>query len=60
MAWRALVRDHWAVYTVAIALTPLSSASAILQATPLVAAGAVLVFRETVSRRHWGAIAAGS
>lgn len=47
-------------YTLAIALTPLSTASAILQATPLVvAAGAVLVFGEKVGWRRWAAIAAG-
>lgn len=61
MAWRALFEIMGRVcYTVAIALTPLSSASAILQATPLVvAAGAVMVFRETVGWRQWGAIGAG-
>jgi len=47
-------------YTVAIALTPLSSASAILQAAPLVvAAGAVLVFGEKVGWRRWLAIVIG-
>ena len=47
-------------YTLAIALTPLSSASAILQATPLVvAAGAVVFFGETVGWRRWLAILAG-
>lgn len=47
-------------YTLAIALTPLSSASAILQATPLVVvAGAALVFGEKVGWRRWAAIAAG-
>jgi drug/metabolite transporter (DMT)-like permease len=47
-------------YTLAIALTPLSSASAILQATPLaVAAGAVLFFGEKVGWRRWAAIAVG-
>ncbi|MFV1592725.1 DMT family transporter [Phaeobacter sp. JH20_36] len=47
-------------YTLAIALTPLSSASAILQATPLVvAAGAVVFFNEHVGLRRWLAIAAG-
>lgn len=61
MAWRALFEIMGRVcYTVAIALTPLSSASAILQATPLVvAAGAVMVFRETVGWRQWAAIGAG-
>jgi drug/metabolite transporter (DMT)-like permease len=47
-------------YTLAIALTPLSSASAILQATPLVVvAGAALVFGEVVGWRRWAAITAG-
>lgn len=61
MTWRALFEITGRVcYTVAIALTPLSSASAILQATPLVvAAGAVMVFRETVGWRQWAAIGAG-
>ncbi len=47
-------------YTLAIALTPLSTASAILQATPLVVvAGAALVFGERVGWRRWLAILAG-
>ncbi|APG46004.1 DMT family transporter [Phaeobacter porticola] len=47
-------------YTLAIALTPLSSASAILQATPLVvSAGAVVFFNEHVGLRRWLAIGAG-
>lgn len=47
-------------YTIAIALTPLSSASAILQAAPLVvAAGAVMVFGEKVGWRRWLAIIIG-
>lgn len=47
-------------FTLAIALTPLSSASAILQATPLVvAAGAVVFFGEKVGWRRWVAIAVG-
>lgn len=47
-------------YTLAIAMTPLSSASAILQATPLVVvAGAALVFGERVGWRRWSAIMAG-
>lgn len=47
-------------YTLALALTPLSSASAILQATPLVVvAGAALVFGEKVGWRRWAAISAG-
>ena len=47
-------------YTLAIALTPLASASAILQATPLVVvAGAALIFGETVGWRRWTAISMG-
>ena len=47
-------------FTLAIALTPLSNASAILQATPLVVAvGAVFVFGETVGWRRWSAICVG-
>ncbi len=47
-------------YTLAIALTPLASASAILQATPLVVvAGAALIFGETVGWRRWTAISVG-
>lgn len=47
-------------YTLAIALTPLSSASAILQATPLmVVAGAALIFGETVDWKRWAAILVG-
>jgi len=47
-------------YTLGIALTPLSNASAILQATPLVVvAGAALFFRERVGLRRWSAIAIG-
>ncbi len=47
-------------YTLAIALTPLSSASAILQAAPLVVvAGAALIFGEKVGWRRWLAILAG-
>jgi drug/metabolite transporter (DMT)-like permease len=47
-------------YTLAIALTPLSSATAILQATPLVVvAGAALVFGERVGWRRWCAVLAG-
>ena len=44
----------------AIALTPLSSASAILQATPLVVTmGAALFLGEAVGIRRWGAICVG-
>ena len=47
-------------YTLGIALTPLSNASAILQATPLVVvAGAALIFRERVDARRWAAIGLG-
>ena len=47
-------------FALAITLTPLSSASAILQATPLVVAlGAVVFFGERVGWRRWAAIAVG-
>lgn len=47
-------------YLLAIALTPLSSATAILQATPVVVvAGAALIFGEKVGWRRWSAIALG-
>lgn len=47
-------------YTLAIAFTALSSASAILQATPLVVvAGAALIFGEKVGWRRWSAILVG-
>lgn len=47
-------------FMLAIALTPLSTASAILQATPLVViAGAALVFHERVGAARWIAVAAG-
>ncbi|WP_424989879.1 DMT family transporter [Fluviibacterium sp. S390] len=47
-------------YTMAIALMPLSTVSAILQATPLVVvAGAALIFHEKVGWRRWLAIAVG-
>lgn len=47
-------------YTLAIALTPLSVASAILQATPLVVvAGAAVLFGEAVGWRRWLAVVAG-
>ena len=47
-------------YTIAIALTPLSSASAILQATPLVVvAGAMVFFGESIGWRRWLAIIVG-
>lgn len=47
-------------YTLAIALTPLSSTSAILQATPIVVvAGAAVMFGERVGWRRWTAISVG-
>jgi drug/metabolite transporter (DMT)-like permease len=47
-------------YTLAVALTPLASASAILQATPLVVVlGSALFLRERVGWRRWAAILAG-
>ena len=47
-------------YALAIALTPLSSTSAILQATPLVVVGgAALFFGERVGWRRWSAVAVG-
>jgi len=47
-------------YVLAIALTPLSSATAILQATPvLVVLGAKLFFDEQVGWRRWCAVAVG-
>ncbi len=47
-------------YGLAVALTPLSSATVILQATPLVVvAGAALVFGERVGWRRWTAIFLG-
>lgn len=47
-------------YSLAVALTPLSTAAAILQATPLVVvAGAALLFGEKVGWRRWTAITVG-
>ncbi|WP_298836462.1 DMT family transporter [uncultured Roseobacter sp.] len=47
-------------YVLAIALTPLSSATVILQATPIVVvAGAAMFFGETVGWRRWVAIILG-
>lgn len=47
-------------YVLALALTPLSSATVILQATPLVVvAGAAIVFGEHVGWRRWAAIFIG-
>lgn len=47
-------------YVLAVALIPLSSATVILQATPLlVVAGAALIFGETVGWRRWSAVVIG-
>lgn len=47
-------------YVLAISMIPLSTATVILQATPLVVvAGATVVFGEKVGWRRWGAIAIG-
>ncbi len=47
-------------YVLALALTPLATTSAILQATPLVVvAGAALIFGERVGWRRWSAIGVG-
>ncbi len=47
-------------YVLALALTPLSATTAILQATPLVVVlGAALVFGETVGWQRWAAILVG-
>ncbi len=47
-------------YVLAIALTPLSSATAILQATPIIVVlGAMVFFGESVGWRRWCAIVAG-
>lgn len=47
-------------YILAITLTPLSSATVILQATPIVVvAGAAIVFGEAVGWRRWAAIVIG-
>ncbi|MGV8988205.1 MAG: DMT family transporter [Cypionkella sp.] len=47
-------------YALAIALTPISTASAILQATPLVVVpGAALLFHEKVGGFRWAMMAAG-
>ncbi|WP_347138052.1 DMT family transporter [Paracoccus sp. SSK6] len=47
-------------FMLAIALTPLSTASAILQATPLVVmVGAALLFGERIGPRRWPAVAFG-
>ena len=47
-------------FMLALALTPLSTASAILQATPLVVmAGAALIFGERIGKRRWLAVLLG-
>lgn len=47
-------------YSLAIALTPVSTTSAILQATPLlVVASAAVLFGETVGWRRWSAVGVG-
>jgi len=47
-------------YVLAISLAPLSAATVILQATPIVVvAGAALIFREKVGWRRWAAIFIG-
>jgi drug/metabolite transporter (DMT)-like permease len=47
-------------FTLALAWTPISSASAILQATPLlVTLGAAVFYKEPVGWRRWSAIAVG-
>ncbi|MEP0233854.1 DMT family transporter [Roseibium sp.] len=47
-------------YVLALALAPLSTATAILQATPIVVVlGAALIFGETVGWRRWTAILVG-
>lgn len=62
---RMMVRNGFEIagrlfYTLAFILTPLSSATAILQATPIVVvAGAAIVFGETVGWRRWTAILVG-
>jgi len=61
MAIRALFEMMGRVFfTLSLALTALSTTSAILQATPLVVAAAgVLIFREKVSPLRWALIALG-
>ena len=47
-------------YVLALALTPLSSTTAILQATPIIVVlGAAILFGEKVGWRRWGAILIG-
>lgn len=61
LGWRALAEMTGRVgYVLAIALSPLTTASAILQATPLVVTlGAAMVFGERVGWRRWMAIGVG-
>lgn len=61
MRWRVLFEVFGRLfYVLAIALAPLSSATVILQATPLVVVGAAaLLFGERVGWRRWMAIAIG-
>ncbi|MEP4197441.1 MAG: DMT family transporter [Aliishimia sp.] len=61
MRWRVVFEVSGRLfYTLALTLTPLTSATVILQATPLVVvAGAALAFGERVGPRRWSAIAIG-
>ncbi len=61
LLWRAVAEVSGRLFfTLAIVLAPLSLASAILQATPLVVtAGAVVLFGEQVGWRRWLAISVG-
>lgn len=61
MRWRMVFEVVGRLFFVlAIALTPLSSATVILQATPIVVvAGAAVVFHENVGWRRWVAILSG-
>jgi len=65
LGWGMAVRSGFEIggrlfYALAIALTPLSVASAILQATPLLVVGAAAVlFGEGVGWRRWLAVAIG-
>lgn len=61
MRWRVLFEVLGRLfYMLALALTPLSSTTAILQATPLVVvAAAALILGEKVGPRRWSAVAIG-
>jgi drug/metabolite transporter (DMT)-like permease len=61
MRWRAVFELVGRLfYVVAVALTPLSSATVILQATPvLVVLAGSLIFKEQVGWRRWVAVVAG-